>query len=269
MPENKSIAYTVAFDPEGIRTSRTLAKILCASLLRTQFPGDIVILKNFTHPVFAVPREGVNEVFIKTPSWSGKRGQLQCATEAMAWRFRAREIFAGRDYSDVLYFDSDCLALRNLEHLLAADKSVTVAPEPGRSLAEDVFNGYLEDHELVDSRARPINAGLFRSSGSLWDDLVSEWESIYLSKPTRHPNWRDQCAWNRLLLDTNHRVHHFERGSISFPFLPGTSMRDTLDSTIVHLLGAPTTEKVDIAFGLFMATFFSDPGGLVMDLLES
>ena len=84
------LAYTVAFDTTHSRSSRIMAKLLASSLLKTSFPGDIVVLKNFRPPLFAVPRVGLREIFIETPPWDRPEDGPECLLESLAWRFRAR-----------------------------------------------------------------------------------------------------------------------------------------------------------------------------------
>jgi hypothetical protein len=258
----------VAFDPEGCRAGRFQAKMLACSLLRTMFSGDIVIFRNFEVPVFPVARRGVTELHIETPVWSGPEGAEECHLEALSWRFRAREALDPAGYDKVLYLDIDCIALRNIEHLLSGDWEVCARRERGRSIREDVFNGYLTGREMGSLEKDGVNAGTVAVRADLWSEVMGEWERIFLSEPARHGRFRDQTSWNRLLLDFDLRVAEFERGGVSFPFHPGASCRDWLDSTIAHMIGGTLEEKLELAFGTYMARFFRDPGGMFLDFLE-
>jgi hypothetical protein len=61
------LIYTVAFDIPGWRGVRTMAKLLCSSLLRQFWSGEIVVFRNFPEPLFPVERKGLEEVFVETP----------------------------------------------------------------------------------------------------------------------------------------------------------------------------------------------------------
>ena len=260
------LAYTVAFDMAQSRSSRIMAKLLVSSLLKTSFPGDIVVFKNFRSPLLAVRRVGLREVVIETPPWAEPEDDSECLLESLAWRFRAREAIDPSPYDKILYLDADCLALRTLDHLLAGVWDIAYQPERGRPVREKVFNGYLRDDELT---ARDgVNAGTFAIRSELWSSVLEEWERIYLSAPTRHPEFRDQTSWNRLLLDASLRAVPFERGEIALPFAPGIRYRHYREAALVHMVGEDSELKVDLAYALYMTKFYRDPAGLFLNFLE-
>src|SRR5690606_33082719 len=110
--------------------------------------------------------------------------------------------------------------LRDVEHLFAGDADLLVQPERGRSMRDSaVFNGYLDLEEAGDPPPRSrngwlgrdgINAGTFAVRGEKFAEVMAEWRHIYESGPPRHADFRDQTAFNRLLLDTDLRVKPFE-----------------------------------------------------------
>ena len=59
--EMKLLIYTVAYDLPGWRGSRTMCKLLCSSLLRGFWSGEILVLRNFAQPLFPVERKGLEE----------------------------------------------------------------------------------------------------------------------------------------------------------------------------------------------------------------
>ena len=51
-----------------------MAKLLCSSLLRHFWSGEIVVFRNFPEPLFPVERKGLEEVFVDTPEVGEGRG---------------------------------------------------------------------------------------------------------------------------------------------------------------------------------------------------
>ena len=109
------LIYTVAFDPPAWRGERQMAKLLCSSLLRQFWSGEIVVFRNFAEPLFPVERKGLEEVFVELPDFgTGKAAGDACLAAALAYRFRAADRW-------MAYLDVDCLALRNSDHLFAGE----------------------------------------------------------------------------------------------------------------------------------------------------
>jgi len=261
-----------------------MSKLLCSSLLRGFWSGQIVVFRNFAQPLFPVERKGLEEVFIQTPDFGkGKEAGKQCLEQALQARFRAVEwIDRPEDYEWISYLDADCLALRDLEHLFAGDADILVQPERGRSMKNDaVFNGYLEEAEdpangLPRKPGRNrwigrdgINAGTFAVRGEKFAGVMEEWRHIYESEPPRHSEFRDQTAFNKLLLETGLRVKPFEKGEIMFPFHINTSFLNYREAALLHFVGGSQKDKIDLAFALHMMRTYGEEGGLFLDLLES
>ena len=128
-----NLIYTVAFDPPGWRGGRTMAKLLCSSLLRQFWSGEIVVFRNSPQPLFPVERKGLEEVFVETPEvGQGKGAGQRCLKAALEYRFRAAEMLDPSRYEWMAYVDADCLALRNLDHLFTGGADILVQPEAGR-----------------------------------------------------------------------------------------------------------------------------------------
>ena len=96
---------------------RALAKMLASSLVKTYFPGDVMIFRNTGAPLFLVERKGLEEVFIETPELHGS----EAAEYSWEWKYRVAERIPADRYDRILFLDCDCLALRNLDHLLEGD----------------------------------------------------------------------------------------------------------------------------------------------------
>jgi hypothetical protein len=274
-----NLIYTVAFDTPGWRGGRTMAKLLCSSLLRQFWSGQIVVFRNFVEPLFPVERRGLDEIFVETPVFGrGTQAGESCLSAALRYRFLAAEMLDASSYEWLAYLDADCLALRNLDHLFAGNADILVQPEAGRSLKDSqVFNGYVGFGETLCSERNPwlckqgngINAGSFAVRSNCYDAVMDQWREIFERDPCRHPEMRDQTAWNRLLLDTALSVKPFERGEIAFPFTLDRGFLDYKQAALLHFVGGEQRDKIELAFALHMMKTYGDAGGLFLDLLES
>lgn len=256
-----------------------MAKLLCSSLLRHFWSGEIVVFRNFPEPLFLVERKGLEEIFVETlDSEEGKSGK-GCQDAALQYRFRAAQMLDASRYEWVAYLDADCLALRNLDHLFAGDADILVKPESGRKMTDcHPFNGYISPLEIIHSDQNPwlaregsdgINAGTFAVRSDHYPAVMEQWSELFESKPPRHADLRDQTAWNRLLLDTDLRVRPFERGEIMFPFTLDKGFLDYKEAALLHFLGGAQKDKIGLSFGLHMMRTYGEEGGLFLDLLES
>ncbi len=277
--QKPSLIYTVAFTPPGWRGSRTMAKLLCASLLRHFWSGDIVVFRNFAEPLFPVQRPGLEEVFVETPEVEGSQNRGKaCLLSALAYRFLAAEMIDPSPYEWIGYFDADCLGLRNLDHLFDSDADILVQPEAGRSMLHSrAFNGYIgakeslqpERNQWLRAYGHGINAGTVAIRARHYHEVMAQWREIFERTPARHPDMRDQTAWNRLLLDTTLRVGTFEKGEIMFPFHLNPGFLDYQHAALLHFVGGDQREKINLAFALHMMKTYGDAGGLLLDLLEA
>lgn len=274
-----NLIYTVAFDQPGWRGGRTMAKLLCSSLLRQFWSGEIVVFRNFPEPLFPVERKGLEEVFVETPYFGeGKLAGQACLAAALQYRFEASRMLDASRYEWMAYLDADCLALRNLDHLFAGDADILVQPEIGRKMRDShVLNGYIDQDELLSPQrnawllreANGINAGTFAVRSHCYGEVMERWRAIFESQPARHTDMRDQTAWNRLLLDMDYHAQPFERGEIMFPLTLDKGFLDYKEAALLHFVGGEQRDKIELAFALHMAKTYGDPGGLFLDLLES
>ena len=257
-----------------------MSKLLCSSLLRGFWSGEILVIRNFAQPLFPVERKGLSEIYIETPDFGkGEEAGKRCLKAALESRFLAGQwITNPEQYDWICYLDADCLALRDVEHLFAGDADLLVQPERGRNVFSDmVFNGYLEGGAGgVSARGRNswlgrdgINAGTFAVRGNKFEEVMQEWKRIHDSQPVRHKEFRDQTAFNKLLLETELRVKPFERGEIMFPFHLDKGFLDYRDAALLHFVGGKQKDKIDLSFALHMMRTYGEEGGLFLDLLES
>lgn len=260
----RNLIYTVAFDPPGCSGHRNLAKMLVSSLLKTYFNGDIIVFRNTETPLFLVERTGVQEVYIETP----EPEETSRSKYAMCWKYKAVDWIDAGKYDRILFLDSDCLALRNIDHLLEGEWDILYKPETGLRITNAQFNCFLTDGEMETLQADGINAGTWAVRGSLFPEVMREWERIGQEKPSRGHYWSDQPAWNRLLLDTALKAEPFPVNEVQFPMYQDPRFPKYHKAAITHNLGGSMTEKLHFTFGLYMQNFYCDPSALFLQFLE-
>jgi hypothetical protein len=263
---DRHLLYTVAIDPPGHQAHAQLAKLLASSLLRTWFTGDIFIFRNTPTPLFPVGRPGLVEVELNTDDYHSYRDEQ----EAWRYKFRVREYLDVKGYDKVVFMDADCLALRNIDHLLEGDWDIAYQPEGAdRKLTMEQFNCFLTDDEMRTLKGRlGVNSGTLAVKAEHFHTVMEAWEAIDLGPTNRRRNCSDQASWNRLLLDTPLKKHIFEPGEILFPLFLHSNYHDWKNAAVLHSLGGSVQEKQQFNFGVFMQKFFWDPQGIMMRLLE-
>ena len=251
-----------------------MARMLASSLARTHFDGDVAIFHNWDEPIFRIIRHGIHELKIQTPEIHGLPG----AEEAWSWKYRVRHWLYGAAYDKVILLDADCLALRNIDHLLEGDWDIAFQPEIGLPLSSPQFSCFLTDVERQSIRGHGVNSGTLAVRGRIFDEVMAEWENIDVSDPPQRRHCSDQGSWNRLLLDhaarrsgiltPRWRAVPFQRGEIQFPMYLDPQYGHYKDAALVHCLGGDTRAKLKFMFGLYMSTFFWDDGATLSALLD-
>lgn len=186
-------------------------------------------------------------------------------------------------YDKVLFLDADCLALRNVEHLLEGDWDMAFQPERGLNVDLPQFSCFLTDEERTTLKRPGVNSGTLAVRGAIFDEVMAMWERIDEAEPPQLRTCSDQGSWNRLLLDAEAaRLHGrkggygvpswravpFERGEVQFPIYLDSKYQDYADAALVHCLGGDTRQKLKFMFGLYMATFFYDDNLTLLNLME-
>lgn len=153
----------------------------------------------------------------------GKAQVDALARVAMSWKYRARNYIDASKYGWVMFIDADCLALRNLDHLLPilsrqrgsnlapplsglyeeVEAEILYQPEPGRSVVEEVFAAYLGDPmtEKPTKMGDGINSGTWAVRGEHYQAVMEVWEAIEMTRPQCMTQWTEQGAWNRLIFE--------------------------------------------------------------------
>jgi hypothetical protein len=255
-----------------------------SSLLRTFFTGDIVVFRNGENPLFLVERKGLEEVHLETLPILGHEG----AEEAWRWKYRVAEQLDVTGYDKVLFLDADCLALRNIDHLLEGDWDIAYQTQRGERGNGFMFNGFLTDPEMERAAGQDgVNSGSFAVRAEIFHEVVREWQRIDEGEMTRpESGFRDQASWNALLLRrgvfsfqnsvfsggsgvaTPWRVVPVPEGEIQFPLYLDPRFLSYSEAALTHNCGGNTLQKIEFTFGLYMRTFFCDPTGLFFSILE-
>ena len=277
--ERPNLVYTIAFDAPGSNAHRLMAKMLASSLLKTHFFGDVIIFRNSPISIFRVERKGLEEVFIETPRLSGFEG----AKDAWCWKYKIRNLLPLEGYDKILFLDADCLALRNIDHLLEGDWDIAYKEEANSSIRSSQFSAFLTDEEMQTLKRPGINSGQLAIRADRFEDVMTQWENIDRSEPIRHTNCFDQCSWNKLIVNLEKgngeyplqssgearvRTRKFERGEICFPLLSDCMYTAYEDAALLHCLGADTRKKLRFLFSTYMGTFYFDDELIVLNLLE-
>lgn len=284
--ELHNLVYTIAFDPPSSPGHRMMAKMLVSSLLKTYFSGDILVFRNSPEPLFRIERKGVEEVYIEAPQEAGITG----AEAAWCWKYRVRDWIDASRYAKILYVDADCLALRNLDHLLDGEWDIAYQVERGLNVTLPQFSAFLTDEEMEVLDRSGINSGHLAIRGALFQEVMEEWQRLDTGPVLQARGCLDQASWNRLVLNAEKnraiahsknsaqvtkdargghlRTHQFERGEIQFPMYLNPQFTEYKEAALVHCLGGNTREKLQFMFGLYMSTFYHDDSSILLNILE-
>lgn len=268
--ESPNLLYTIAFDPPDEGGMRQLVKMLGSSIVRTGFSGDMAIFRNSVQPIFVAGRPGIEEVQIDTPALHG----TPLADYSRSWKTNGGDHFEPANYRWIVFLDADCLCLRNIDHLLSErDCDILYQVETGRRRSEAPYHSYLTSGEMDEPATRcGINSGAWAVRGSLYCEAMQQWAAIQSGSPLRGDHWREQGAWNRLILDAaalGWRAEPFEAHEIQFPFGADKDWNLYRDAAVIHCAGAPLMDKISFLYGLYMQRFFLDRACSVLNLLET
>ena len=242
-----------------------MAKFLALSLLRTRFSGDIVVFRNTPTPLFMVPRTGVREVFIETKKPRGE----DFWDYAQSWKFRVRHLLDVSGYDKVLYLDADCLALRNIDAVLAGRWDFKYYSEPGSWAGQRWFNCFISKKEAAKLKCEGVNGGMLAVRAALYHEVMELWESIHFGPAPRKKFFADQAALTRLAIDSPRRKRSFTRKEVAAPFSHDPRPQAYFAASLVHLAGCKDfDQKLRFMFGLYLNTFFCDPQAMLLHILD-
>ena len=264
----KVLVYTIAFDPPDSSGCRQMARMLASSAARTYLEGDFIIVHNSREPIFRVQRYGIDEIFVETAPLEHQ----PLADLGNRWKFQASSVLDPSGYDVVCFLDADCLVLKNCDHLFEEpDWDILYQPERGRPIQDGVFNGYLTDAEMKTLSISGRNAGTWAVRAEIYKEVMHAWEKIMSSTPEREERWKDQTAWNRLLLNAETygwRTKPFKADEIQFPLHLNKSWLSYRRASIIHCLGTDNLKKIEFMFGVYIQTFFHDLKGTLVNIFD-
>ena len=201
-----------------------------ASLLRHLWDGEIVIGRSFPEVLFPVVRGGLSEVELPaaTKPMLGENPDLKANGRARLHQF-ARE--HTRSAGWVILADADCLALRNLDHLVSGKSELLVARsgkrcDPGFvAVRGERLGEYLELVEVLGLEG-VVGSGKFS-------------------------------------------VGDFERGEVLRAGDLAVTVEDLANAAVVHFGGLKPEMNQKLAFAFHMMAVYGDKDGLFFDMLES
>jgi hypothetical protein len=264
----KNLIYTVAFDQEGHPYHRQLVRFLIATLLRTRWSGDIMVFRNHEQPIFP-NKLGINEVLVPRKGLT----ESEHIEDAWCWKYRVREYIDASQYDMIMFLDDDCMALRNLDHLLDVRREVDVLYQTENlPIWKGQFSAFLTDDEMK-MRRKGINSGQLAVRGSVFQDVMTAWEERDTAEVTQMPGCFDQASWNRLILDCDYgklpwNAKHFERGEVRFPLHCDPAWSEYTKGALVHTMGVGSDRKLQFSLGLYTSTFFYDNSMSLFNILE-
>lgn len=264
-----NLAIIPTLDLPGSRRWRVCGKLAVSSLLRALWDGELRALRSAEPPLFPTGRrdlvEKVNPDFESRNRMLGWRwdtaadgNAAKAGTDGDLRRWKvaraaARELLLeelaslenAADYEWVLLMDADCVALRNLDHLLDRDDA-------------DI---------LVTSRNAP-DPGFLAVRGRAGRELASGWCK---EREKRSADWENghAAALSAALAAENWRTGVFETGEVVRATGPGVALTDLKNAAVIHFGGMAPKDKQPLAFAFHMMTVYGDEDGLFLDMLES
>jgi hypothetical protein len=233
-----NLMLTTLVDPGVSRLWRSCGKAWIASLLRHLWDGSLLVVGNMSEPVFPVGRPGLVEKALGPLPESGAQWERRLKKFARDQRLRhLLEIGDAASYNWVLLADADCVALRNLDHLFSPKADL-----------------------MISRTGQVIDPGFVAVRGSQSERFARALESAGGLNSAGLAVLVDSGKWH---------VRSFERGEVTRPDDPGMSMRDLLNSAVIHFSGLSAEEKQRLTFAFHMQSVYSDKGGVFLDILEA
>jgi hypothetical protein len=232
------LILVTAFDHHSSRRWRSCGKICIDSLLRHQWNGKIVVMRNFPQPLFPVERASLVEEedvpkewvqYTRNPDW---RQLSRHALLKSASKLPQHDLC-----SWIVFSDADCVALRSIDHLFVGDTDLIVSNADGRP-----------------------DPGFFAVRGNV---LMRFIEAISAHGGISETNLE------KLVNSGKWSCREFERGEVVRPFERGVSIPHLLDAALVHLSGFEEADKHRFAFALHFMSVYCDPNGLFLDMMNA
>lgn len=246
MSSMRILLYTIAMQvSNSVGVYLWLAKMLAASLVRSYFLGEIMLIHNSSTPLFRIERKGVTELMLPpNETYDGKR-----------LKFQARRWINAEDYDWVCFLDCDMLAQRNIDHLFDPGTDCDILWQPEGRMTQAAYNSYFHPEEFPRLWRHGANSGSFAVRGEHYQAVMEEWERIDSSEPVTPKILVDQPAWNRLLFDTKLRTRQFEKDEIQFPLLHHFDYRKWRNAALIHANGTTPEVKLEFLLSQYLGRF--------------
>ena len=293
LPDAPNLICLQTDERAGGRAGRVAAKVLVASLLRNLPVAEVKVLRSAAAlaegGLFKVEKAGVWEV--ETGMSDGRFGigdekKDDCcggAHRGQAHGVRgpwevAEALGDVSGYPWVLFLGSGSLVLRGVDHLLAGKADILWAPLPGVPVtaercgaflrAEERAEGYRVEHPQSRPWREGASAAVWAVRGECFAGVMAEWRGIFSGGAPEGWTPTVESAWNRLLLDTPLRVARLERDEVQFPCLPGADFLKWKDACLLNAGDWPPDVQSKFLQAWFYGTYFADPTGLFLDIVE-
>ncbi len=262
----KTLVYTVALDAKGSNVMRTQAKLLVMSLLRTRYPGKIMVFTNHHSPLFPTGRRNLTEVRVDDLGKTGK----DLAEFACVLKFRASQwITKPEKFERILFLDCDCLVLRDLKPLFQCNGEVCWMAEKEPVKTWHGYRGYFTPQELRRLTGPGSNSGTWCVSGDVYENVCETMREIATDGyKQKDPFWGEQPAWNKLLHMRRFKTKCFPAGQIQLPMYVHTKYDDYCQAIVLHYAGTKALHKVQAMYGMYHGWFFGNLAPSLIDLWE-
>ena len=265
------LIYTIAFDAPGQNAFRTMAKMLVSSCLRTKFPGDIIVFKNFSSPLFVLGRAHLTEICIDTEMYSGAERTLA----ASCFKYLASNFINLEKYERILFLDCDCLVLGDLSEAFADVNSLLFSEERSR-ITQSQFSNLLSEEEMKTLKRNGVNSGVWLIDADKLNFLAGKWEN---SDKFRQNNSKqhliddqvtDQPAFNRCVIDWPYSGSPFSEGFVQYPGMSDGCFSRWPTAKVLHFcgFGMTTSNKIETMFGVWCKVFMGDGASTLLEIFE-
>ena len=277
LPVIPNLICLATADISATKDSRITAKVLAASVMRNLPVAEVKALRSAVAMagggLFKVEKAGLEEKF--EGGWM--KDEVAGNETRSPWEI-VESLGDVRGYPWVLYLRGGSLVLRGVDHLLAAKADILWAPLPGVPVAGERCGGFLTEEERAEG-FRPVHpasrpwreaasAAIWAVRGEFFAGVMAEWKAIYEQAPPEGGTPTVEGAWNRLLLDTPLPLARFERDEVQFPCLPGVDFLSWKDACILNVGDWPQDVQSKFLQAWFYGTYFADPTGLFLDIVE-
>jgi glycosyltransferase involved in cell wall biosynthesis len=210
----------------------------CVDSLRRfgNFGGDIVVVTDCADAAFsaALRREATLLRVAEHELREAAHGRAGIE-RYLAARLRFPHLFDVRPYEQVMYLDSDILAVRDLTPLFSDRDHFRYACE-FQSMDSAGFNGCLSVLERQEARLRRgINSGTFVVPASYLGECLRTWQSVLDALP--HALGYDQPALNATILRGLIRAQPLPYFTVAYPLLGNFATHYRAHARLLHFCG--------------------------------